>query len=84
MVSAGFQALVDLDMKLLIVRTECERKARMIKPKRNWQLTLVDALIGLAVLMVLSGLVVPKFIPPGGKAVPSVAGIPAATQPSPR
>lgn len=35
---------------------------------RNWHLTIVDFLVGVAVLMILSALVVPVFIPPEGRA----------------
>jgi hypothetical protein len=35
---------------------------------RKWHLTIVDFLVGIAVLMILSALVVPIFIPPEGKA----------------
>ena len=45
----------------------------MKKPKRNWHVSLVDVLVGLAVLMILSALVVPVFLPPNGKAASRVA-----------
>jgi hypothetical protein len=37
-------------------------------PKRKSQLSLVDFLVGVAVLMILAALVVPVFVPPEGKA----------------
>lgn len=36
--------------------------------KRNWRLNLVDVLVGIAVLMILTALVVPVFVPPDGRA----------------
>jgi type II secretory pathway pseudopilin PulG len=45
----------------------------MNKPKRQWNVTLVDVLVGFAVLMILSALVVPIFFPPVGKAASRVA-----------
>lgn len=42
-------------------------------PKWMWQLTVVDVLVGLAVLMILSALLVPIFIPPESKAVSKTA-----------
>jgi Tfp pilus assembly protein FimT len=40
----------------------------MKNPKRDWHVTLVDVFVGMAVLMILSALVVPLFIPPEGRA----------------
>ncbi len=40
----------------------------MKNPIRKWHVTVVDVLVGLAVLMILSALVVPVFIPPDGRA----------------
>ncbi len=37
------------------------------RDKRSWQVTVVDLLVGLAVLMILTALVVPIFVPPEGK-----------------
>ena len=50
--------------------------------KTNWKssVTLVNVVVGLAVLMVLSGLLVPIFVPPEGKAAP--AKITACAPPS--
>lgn len=45
----------------------------MKNPKRKWRVTVVDVLVGLAVLMILSALVVPVFIPPEGKAASKAA-----------
>ena len=45
--------------------------------KRNWHVNLVDVLVAIAVLMILSALVVPLFIPPQGKAA-SRASAPAS------
>lgn len=42
--------------------------ALMKNPIRRFHITLVDVLVGLAVLMILSALVVPVFIPPEGRA----------------
>ena len=47
----------------------------MKNPKRHWNVTIVDVLVGLAVLMILSALVVPVFIPPEGR-VASRAAVP--------
>jgi Tfp pilus assembly protein FimT len=41
--------------------------------KRNWHVTIVDVLVGLAVLMILSALVVPVFMPPQGRAASRAA-----------
>jgi hypothetical protein len=46
----------------------------MKNPKRKWRLTVVDVLVGLAVLMILSALIVPVFIPPEGKTASKAAG----------
>jgi type II secretory pathway pseudopilin PulG len=54
----------------------------MKKPKRNWHLTLVDVLVGLAVLMILSALVVPVFVPPNGRAASRVATSHASAKPA--
>jgi len=40
----------------------------MKNPFRKWHITVVDVLVGFAVLMILSALVVPIFIPPDGRA----------------
>ena len=45
----------------------------MKNPKRDWHVTVVDVLVGLAVLMILSALVVPIFIPPEGRAASRAA-----------
>ena len=50
--------------------------------KLNWHLTLVDFLVGLAVLMILSALVVPIFIPPEGKAASRVAATSVSAKPA--
>jgi hypothetical protein len=55
-----------------------ERNARMEKTKRVWHLNLVNVLVGIAVLMILSALVVPIFVPPDGRAA-SRAAITGAT-----
>ena len=39
----------------------------MEKPGKKWPLTLVNVLVALAVLMILSALIVPIFVPPDGK-----------------
>jgi type II secretory pathway pseudopilin PulG len=41
--------------------------------KRKWRVNLVDVLVGLAVLMILSALVVPVFIPSDGRAASRAA-----------
>lgn len=43
--------------------------------KRVWKtyFTLVNVAVGMAILMVLSGLVIPIFVPPQGKAATAVA-----------
>lgn len=38
------------------------------RQKRSWQITVVDLLVGLAVLMILTALIVPIFVPPEGRA----------------
>jgi Tfp pilus assembly protein FimT len=45
----------------------------MNNPKRKGRVSLVDVLVGLAILMILSALVVPVFIPPDGRAASKVA-----------
>jgi Tfp pilus assembly protein FimT len=50
-----------------------ERKAPMKRSKRNWHLTMVDFLVGVAVLMILTALVVPIFVPPNRQAAPRSA-----------
>ena len=50
----------------------------MEKTKRVWHLNLVNVLVGIAVLMILSALVVPIFVPPDGRAA-SRAAITGAT-----
>jgi hypothetical protein len=40
----------------------------MKNQKRKWNVTIVDVLVGFAVLMILTALVVPFFVPPEGKA----------------
>ena len=55
-----------------------ERKTLMNNPLRKWHVTLVDVLVGLAVLMILSALVVPVFLPPEGRAASKTAA-PTAT-----
>ena len=43
-------------------------------------MTVVDVLVGLAVLMILSALVVPVFVPPNGKAASKVAAFRASVK----
>ena len=50
----------------------------MKNSKRKWDLTLVDFLVGLAILMIMSALIVPVFVPPEGRAA-SRAAVPAAS-----
>ena len=50
----------------------------MKKSKQTWHVTIVDVLVGLAILMILSALIVPVFLPPEGKAA-SRAAVPVAT-----
>jgi len=45
----------------------------MTNPLRKWHVTVVDVLVGLAVLMILSALVVPVFLPPEGRAASKTA-----------
>ncbi len=45
--------------------------------KRNWHITIVDVLVGVAILMILSALIVPVFLPPEGRAA-ARANVPAA------
>jgi len=45
----------------------------MNDPKRKWRVNLVDVLVGLAVLMILSALVVPIFVPPDGRTASGTA-----------
>jgi len=54
----------------------------MKKPKRNWHVTVVDVVVGLAVLMILSALVVPIFIPPEGRAASRVAAPSTSAMPA--
>ena len=49
----------------------------MKKSKQTWHVTIVDVLVGVAILMILSALIVPVFVPPEGKAASRVA-VPAA------
>ena len=39
----------------------------MEKAERKWPLTFVNVLVALAILMILSALIVPIFVPPDGK-----------------
>jgi len=50
----------------------------MKKTKRTWRITIVDLMVGVAILMIMSALIVPIFIPPEGKAA-SRAAVPVAT-----
>jgi hypothetical protein len=45
----------------------------MKNPMRKWHVNLVDVLVGLAVLMILSALIVPVFLPPEGRAASRTA-----------
>jgi hypothetical protein len=54
----------------------------MIRPKRKWQLTVVDFLVGVAVLMILTALVVPIFVPPDGRAAAKAAVTRTFTKPT--
>jgi len=56
----------------------------MKNPMRKWNLTLVDVLVGLAVLMILSALVVPVFLPPEGRAASKTAAASTAVKPTKR
>ena len=54
----------------------------MKTPRRKWRVTLVDLMVGVAVLMILSALVIPIFVPPEGKAAsraaaPATSALPA-------
>ena len=50
----------------------------MKSSKRKWNVTIVDFVVGLAILMILSALIVPIFVPPEGKAA-SGGAVPAAS-----
>jgi len=56
----------------------------MQSPKRKWRLSLVDVFVGLAVLMILSALVVPLFVPPEGRAATKPAMQSTSAQPARR
>jgi len=45
----------------------------MKNSKRTWHVTIVDFLVGLAILMILSALIVPVFVPPEGRAASRAA-----------
>ncbi len=45
--------------------------------KKSWSITIVDILVGVAILMILSALIVPVFLPPDGRAA-ARANVPAA------
>ncbi len=45
--------------------------------KKSWHITIVDVLVGVAILMILSALIVPVFLPPDGRAAARV-NVPAA------
>jgi len=54
----------------------------MKTPRRKLRVTLVDLMVGVAVLMILSALIIPIFVPPEGKAasratVPATSALPA-------
>ncbi len=44
----------------------------MTNSKRSWHITIVDVLVGVAILMILSALIVPVFLPPDGRAAARV------------
>jgi competence protein ComGC len=69
-----------MDSKLLDSFTG--RKPLMKKQKRNWRLTMVDVMVGLAVLMILSALVVPFFVKPECKAVSGTTAASAPVKPA--
>jgi hypothetical protein len=50
-----------------------ERKPLMNTEKRKWNVTIVDVFVGFAVLMILSALIVPIFVPPEGRAAVKAA-----------
>ena len=54
----------------------------MNDPKRKWRVNLVDLLVGLAVLMILSALVVPIFVPPEGRAASRAATTSVSARPA--
>jgi competence protein ComGC len=54
----------------------------MKKQKRNWRLTIVDVVVGLAVLMILSALVVPVFVKPEGRVVSGTTAASAPVRPA--
>ncbi|HTS68128.1 MAG TPA: hypothetical protein VMO17_04020 [Terriglobia bacterium] len=56
----------------------------MQNSKRKLRFSLVDILVGMAVLMILSALVIPLFLPPEGRAATKSAPATAATQPARR
>ena len=45
----------------------------MRRSKRKWQLTIVDFLVGVAVVMILTALVVPMFVRPDRRAASRTA-----------
>ncbi len=52
-------------------------------PKWKWRLSIFDVLVGLAVLMILSALVMPHFVQPKNRAA-SRAEVPRPSSVSPR
>ena len=54
----------------------------MKNPKRKWHVTLVAVLVGLAILMILSALVVPVFFPPAGKSAARAAAPRTTAEPA--
>ena len=59
--------------EIALIKGEEERKGLMKIPIWKWHMTVVDVLVGLAVLMILTALVVPIFVPPEGRAASRTA-----------
>jgi len=56
----------------------------MKNSKRKWIVTVIDILVGLAILLILSALVVPVFVPPEGRAAARAAMPGASAKPAKR
>ena len=67
-----------MEIKLLLREGVKERWSPMEKPKRELPITIVNVLVVIAILMILTALVVPVFIPPEGRAA-SQASAPSAS-----
>jgi type II secretory pathway pseudopilin PulG len=53
----------------------------MKNSRRAWHLTIVNLVVGIAILMVLSALIIPVFVPPDGRAASRAALHAASAKP---